>query len=1148
MAHADFVHLRTHTAYSLSEGALKIKDLVALCVDQGMPAIAVTDTNNLFGALEFALAAADAGVQPIIGCQLSIARMDADADSTICNGPPEGHDSLVLLVQNEDGYRNLVALVTRAFLGRGDGEPHVRFSEIEARSDGLIALSGGPSGALGRLLADGQVQKASGVLQRLRGAFPGRLYIELTRHGEEIERRIEDDLIDLAMAHDLPLVATNDVYFADAAMYEAHDVLLCIAQGTHVEDADRRRLTPDHRFRDAAEMRAVFADLPAALDNSLVIARRCAFMPRPHAPILPGFRDAEGRTEADTLRAAARAGLDARLAKLNVDSGPYFERLAFELDVIISMGFPGYFLIVADFIQWAKQRGIPVGPGRGSGAGSVVAWALTITDLDPLRFGLLFERFLNPDRVSMPDFDIDFCQDRRDEVIAYVQDKYGADRVAQIVTFGTLQARAALRDVGRVLGMPYGQVDRICKLVPFNPAKPPTLSQALEQEPQLREARSGDETVARLIDIAMKLEGLYRHISTHAAGVVIADRPLTELIPLYRDPRSDLPATQFSMKYTELAGLVKFDFLGLKTLTVLDRTLRFITRRAEPPDLLDLPLDDPATYAMLGCGDATGIFQMESAGMRDVLRQMKPDCFEDLIALVALYRPGPMDNIPRYNACKHGLEEPDYLHPDLEEILRETFGVIIYQEQVMQIAQKLSGFSLAAADLLRRAMGKKIKAEMKAQRGAFVDGATARGVDAAKAEQIFEQVDKFAGYGFNKSHAAAYALVAYQTAWLKANYPVEFLAALMSLDVGNTDKLNAFRQELDRLGVPLLPPDVNRSDASFTVEIIRNGSEKPAIRYALAAIRNVGEQAMAELVAEREENGAFTDEFDFARRLGGRMANRRQMENLVRAGALDCLNLNRRQVFENIDILVKLGQVAAEERETSQTNLFGEAARDLPPIGADRPDLADWSPMERLDQEFEAAGSYLSAHPLDAYGARLSRLRAVPSTALADVARGDTRRLAGVVLGLRERTSSKGNRFAYVRLADTAGAYEVLAFSELLAGARDLLEPNARVLITAEVRADGEGVRLMASKIEALDEAVKQIDTGIQVRIDDPGCLEIVRGRIAAWQPGRGRVSLVIGIEAAREVELVLPDGYAVPAEASDLLGSLAGVAGVTEI
>ena len=1147
MAHADFIHLRVHTAYSLSEGALKIKDLVALCVERDIPAIAVTDTNNLFGALEFAVTAAAAGIQPIIGCQLSIARMEADAGGGIRHGRPPGHDTLVLLVQNEDGYRNLVSLVSKAYLEAGNAEPHVRFEDVEAHSGGLIALAGGPSGALGRLLADGQVQKASGVLQRLRGAFPDRLYIEVARHGEEIERRIEDDLIELASTYELPLVATNDVYFADEAMYEAHDVLICIAQGTHVADPDRRRLTPEHRFRPAAEMRAVFADLPEALDNTVVIARRCAFMPSPREPILPGFPIAQGTTEADVLREAAQAGLEARLKGRNLDPKPYRDRLEFELDVIVSMGFPGYFLIVADFIQWAKRQGIPVGPGRGSGAGSVVAWSLTITDLDPLRFGLLFERFLNPDRVSMPDFDIDFSQDRRDEVIRYVQDKYGAERVAQIITFGTLQARAALRDVGRVLGMPYGQVDRICKLVPFNPAKPPSLAQALEQEPQLREIRRGDETVARLIDIAMKLEGLYRHTSTHAAGVVIADRPLTELIPLYRDPRGGLPATQFSMKYTEMAGLVKFDFLGLKTLTVLDRALKLIAKREDPPDLLDLPLDDAKTYAMLGRGDATGVFQMESAGMRDALRHMKPDCFEDLIALVALYRPGPMENIPRYNNCKHGLEAPDYLHADLEEILRETFGVIIYQEQVMQIAQRLSGFSLAAADLLRRAMGKKIKSEMAAQRGAFVHGAVARGVDAAKAEQIFEQVDKFAGYGFNKSHAAAYALIAYQTAWLKAHHPVEFLAALMTLDLGNTDKLVAFKQELERLGVALLPPDVNRSEESFSVEILGNGTEKRAIRYALAAIKNVGEQAMADLVAERDRNGPYADELEFARRLGGRIANRRQMENLARAGALDALNPNRRQVFESIDLLVKLSQEAAEERETNQTNLFGEAGEELSPL-ADRADVADWPSSDRLENEFEALGLYLSAHPLDAYDSRLKRLRVVSSNALGNTAQGGTHRLAGTVNAKRERTSSKGNRFTDIQLTDRGGTYTVRAFSEVLAAARDLLEPNTRVLITAEIRSDGEGVSLMAQRIESLDEAVKAVDTGIEVRIADPGCLETVRGQIAGWPSGRGRVSLLIGIDPAREVELVLPGSYAVPAEAPDQLGTLAGVAAVNEV
>ena len=1164
MPHADFVHLRVHTAYSLSEGAIKTADLVKLCVAEAMPAVAVTDANNLFGALEFAMAAAAEGVQPIIGCQLAVAPMEAAsaAESAarpgLRNGRRRNRDALVLLVQNAEGYDNLMTLVSRGFLESEAGDAHVSFGDIAAHASGLIALTAGASGALGRLLAEGQVQKASGALQQLREAFPDRLYVELTRHGEEIERRIEDDLVDLAMTHDLPLVATNEAYFADAAMYDAHDALLCIAEGAHVVQQDRRRLTPEHRFRSAAEMRALFADLPEALDNTLVIARRCAFMPEPREPILPRYEAAGGGTEADALTEAARAGLETRLEAGVYAAGasagereamakPYRERLAYELETIIGMGFPGYFLIVADFIQWAKKRQIPVGPGRGSGAGSVVAWALTITDLDPLRFGLLFERFLNPDRVSMPDFDIDFCQDRRDEVIRYVQDKYGADRVAQIITFGTLQARAAIRDVGRVLGMPYGQVDRISKLVPFNPAHPPTLAEALEKEPQLREMRAGDEQVARLLDLAMALEGLYRHTSTHAAGVVIADRPLVELVPLYRDPRSELPATQFSMKYTELSGLVKFDFLGLKTLSVLDRALKLIPE-AVRPDLLALPFDDAPTYAMLGRGDTAGVFQMESAGMRDALRQMKPDSIEDLIALVALYRPGPMDNIPRYNNCKHGREQPDYLHPDLEEILRETFGVIIYQEQVMQIAQKLSGFSLARADLLRRAMGKKIQSEMDAQRDAFVDGAVARGVDESKARRIFEQVDKFAGYGFNKSHAAAYALIAYQTAWLKANHPVEFFAALMTLDLGSTDKLGVIRQELQRLDIPLLPPDVNRSEAAFSVESTGNGTARRAIRYALAAIRKVGAQAMEDLAAERRSGGAFKDEFDFAQRLGSALANRQQLENLVRAGALDCLNPNRRQLFESIDRLVGLGQAAAHARDSNQASLFGEDGDGLPPDEQRRPDVADWSAMERLDHEFDAVGFYLSAHPLDAHERRLRRLGVVPHAEVVRRAESGACKLAGIVAARQERTSPKGTRFAYVRLTDSSGAFEVVVFSELLAQSRDHLEANSRVLVTAESRAEGDGVRLIANRIEPLERAIDGIGTGVQIRVADFACLETVKSEIEGWKRGRGRVSILIGIDSGREVEVILPGGYTVPADGTPGLDALAGVSEVREL
>ena len=1143
MPHAGFVHLRVHSAYSLSEGAIKVDELVQLCVRERMPAVAITDTGNLFGALEFGLAAAAAGVQPIIGCQLAVAR-DAPGNGKGNGAPRARLDALALLAQDETGYRNLCALSTKAYLETEGDAPHVTLDDIESHAAGLIALTGGRDGALARLLLEGQRPAAEALLDRLAAAFPNRLYVEIGRHGLDDEQRVEIDLLALAEQRGLPIVAANDCYFADAGMFEAHDALLCIAQGKQIVEADRRRLNPDFRFRSADEMRALFADLPDACDNTLAIARRCAFMPMKRNPILPAFPTEAGVSEADALRALALAGLDARLAGLDdAARKPYRDRLDYELDVISKMGFPGYFLIVADFIQWAKRQGIPVGPGRGSGAGSVAAWTLTITDLDPLRHGLLFERFLNPERISMPDFDIDFCQDRRDEVIRYVQEKYGVDRVAHIITFGTLQARAALRDVGRVLGLPYGYVDKICKLVPFNPAKPVKLKDAIAGEAQLQAMADEDPAVARLFDIAIKLEGMYRHASTHAAGVVIGDRPLVELLPLFRDPRSQLPATQFSMKYVEAGGLVKFDFLGLKTLTVLERAVELLQARGVTLDLLNLPLADDKTFDMLARGDTMGIFQLEGSGMRDTLRGLKPDAFEDIVALVALYRPGPMENIPRYINCKHGREQPDYLHPQLEGILKETFGVIIYQEQVMQIAQVLSGFNLGAADILRRAMGKKNKAEMASQRQAFIAGAVARGVDAGQAEHIFDLVDKFAGYGFNKSHAAAYALIAWQTAYLKANYPVEFTAASMSLDIGNTDKLNLFRQDLERMGIKLLPPDINESGASFTVEALADGAR--AVRYALGAIRNVGGQAMAAVVAERDANGPFKDAFDFAQRVGAAGVNRRQLESLVKAGAFDALTPNRRQLFDSVETLVRIA-AATTAQDERQDSLFGSA----PPVAAPRgglPLVEDWPRMERLAQEFEATGFYLSAHPLDAYARVAERLGVTPIATLGAGAAGARPRLAGVVIRKQERTSAKGNRFAFVQLSDKSGVIEVVVFSELLAQAREILEPGTAVLMTAEARTDGEGLRLTAHSAERLEDAAKEAFAGLKIVVDAPASLPGLKKTLAAGARGKGRVTLVVSVNPEQEVEIRLPGGYAISPDLAAAMRSVPGVAAVRE-
>ena len=1159
MSDPVFIHLRVHTAYSLSEGAIKLPKLVELCREHDMPAVAVTDTNNLFGALEFSLAASRVGIQPIIGTQIDIAREGEAARKSNGKAEVTRHDRLVLLVQNEIGYENVMEIESEAFLTTEHGDTHTTLEKLAERADGLLCLAGGPDGPLGRLIADGQGPAAEAMCKRLSDMFPGRFYIEIQRHGTAVERQTEAGLLKLAYNHNIPLVATNDAYFATADMYEAHDALLCIAGGTYVAEQERRRLTEHHHFKSAAEMRQLFADLPEAVDNTVVIARRCAYMPPERAPILPPFEIEGASNEEEALRLMAREGLEARLEnQVYIDdmdaeareetARPYRERLDFELNVIIEMGFPGYFLIVADFIQWSKDHGIPVGPGRGSGAGSVVAWALTITDLDPLKFGLLFERFLNPERVSMPDFDIDFCQDRRDEVIRYVQDKYGDDKVAQIITFGKLQARAVLRDVGRVLGMPYRQVDTITKLVPFNPAQPPTLQEAIDGEPQLRAMRDGDETVAQLIDNSLKLEGLYRHASTHAAGVIIGDRRLAELVPLYKDPRSEMPATQFSMKYAEAAGLVKFDFLGLKTLTVLDRAVKLIALREDPPDLLNLPLSDKKTFEMLSKGNTVGVFQLESSGMRDVLRNMRPDTFEDIIALVALYRPGPMDNIPRYIACKHGEEEPDYLHPTLQPILEETYGVMIYQEQVMQIAQLLSGYSLGGADLLRRAMGKKIAAEMEAQRKDFVDGAVGNGVDRAQAGRIFDQVDKFAGYGFNKSHAAAYALVAYQTAYLKANYPVEFLAASMTLDLGNTEKLNVFRQELDRLKIPLLPPDINKSGVVFGVETIVNGTTVFAVRYALAAIKNVGRQAMEELVAERDTNGTYADLADFATRLGQSGANKRQFENLVRAGAFDSLDPNRKRLFEGAEGVMRLATQSAHERSSGQESLFGGALSEDDNMRLRLPDTLDWPVMERLTHEFEAVGSYLSAHPLDAYAGQLRRLRVTDAADLTTGMAGTAPNVAGVVISRQERTSAKGNRFAFVQVSDTSGVFEVVVFSELLATGRELLEGGQRLLITVDVRADdGAGVRLSATNVRPLDEALANASTELQIVIEDEEAIPGIQHALETGEPGKCKVALIVDIGDHQEVEVKLPRKIALTGDFRAAVAHLPGVVAVLD-
>jgi DNA polymerase III subunit alpha len=1159
-----FVHLRLHSAYSLLEGALKIEGLAKRAKADSMVALAITDTNNLFASLEFSEKLAGAGIQPILGCTLTVDFADGETGGEVPDrrGIAGRRGRLALLAKEETGYANLMALSSAAYLDAAETDvPHVSLARIEASAAGLICLTGGPDGPLDAALRDGRQEIAKGRIEYLRRLFGDRLYLEVQRHGLESEAVIEPELMGLAYAAGLPLVATNEPYFAAPEDYEAHDALICIAEGRYVSEDDRRRLTPNHYFKTQAEMADLFADLPEAIDTTIEIARRCAYRPRTRKPILPQFvakasGDPSGQlgAEASELTAQAEAGLKRRLEIAGPAAGcsneSYAERLAYELSVIIRMQYQGYFLIVADFIKWAKAHDIPVGPGRGSGAGSVVAWALTVTDLDPMRFGLLFERFLNPERVSMPDFDIDFCQERRDEVISYVQQKYGSDRVAQIITFGRLQARVVLRDVGRVLSMPYGQVDRLCKLVPNNPANPVSLTEAVAGEPKLQEARDQEPAVAHLISIAEKLEGLNRNASTHAAGIVIGDRPLVSLVPLYRDPRSSLPATQLNMKWVESAGLVKFDFLGLKTLSVLNRAEQLVRERGQELDIRGIPLNDTKTYELLSRGETIGVFQLESTGMRDSLRKLKPDRFEDIIAMVALYRPGPMDNIPTYINRKHRTEAVLTLHPLLAPILEETYGVIIYQEQVMQIAQVLSGYSLGEADLLRRAMGKKIKAEMAQQESRFIEGAVRNGVEQARARFIFELVDKFAGYGFNKSHAAAYALIAYQTAYLKANHPVEFLAATMTFDMSNTEKLASFAEEARRMGISMLPPAINASGVDFLPEI-------GGIRYALAALRNVGTGAAASLVEERKGRGVYRGIGDLAQRIDTRIVNKRVVEALASAGALDQLESNRAKLLANADAILGFSIRSAENRAVGQNDLFGAAgpvARQVT-AGLQLREVRAWPGIGALEREHEAIGYYLTGHPLDEYAPVLSAMnvetwRNLERRAGAAAEHGV---LAGIVINKRERPSRQGGRFAFASFSDQTGQFEAIIFSEALADAGELLEPGAAVLIHVEAKRDGDAVKLRALMIQSLDHAAAQIQRGLTITLDETAGDELastlvaLRTRLRAG--GSGEIRLLTRLpDVNRQVELVLAGRYHVtPALARDLQG-LEGVRSVHPI
>jgi DNA polymerase-3 subunit alpha len=1144
-----FIHLHVHSAYSLLEGALQLDAILARAKDDKQPAIGVADTANLFGALEFSDKAVKKGIQPIIGCELPIdfAAAEERISERGFHGW-QGKSSVVLIAADETGFENLSALVSKAYLDGEGGQARAQLDWLRRETlDGVICLTGGPEGAIDMQFAAGQDQKALARIDRLRELFDDRLYVELQRHGRPQEASVEPRLIDYAYRHGVPLVATNEPFFNAPDDFEAHDALLAIAGGTVLAQTARRKLNDQYYFKTREEMVALFDDLPEALDSTVEIAMRTNYRPRKRDPILPKFaaavdvtEDEAIATEAAALRAMAEEGLDRRLAAHGLAPGKteaeYRDRLAMELDIIQAMKFPGYFLIVADFIRWGKANGIPVGPGRGSGAGSLVAYATTITDLDPLRYNLLFERFLNPERVSMPDFDIDFCQDRREEVIRYVQDKYGSEQVAQIITFGTLQARAVLRDVGRVLQMPYGQVDRICKLVPANPADPWSIERTLKDVPQFRMMAEDDETVADLIAISRKLEGLFRHASTHAAGIIIGDRPLQQLAPLYRDPRSDMPVCQYNMKWSEAAGLVKFDFLGLKTLTTISYAVNMVRAKGLEIDIDAIPIDDPATYQLYARGDTYGIFQFESAGMRRALMELKPDRIEDLIAMNALYRPGPMDNIPSFIDRKHGREPVDYPHPALSKVLDETYGIIVYQEQVMQIAQLLSGYSLGEADMLRRAMGKKIKAEMDNQRVRFRDGAKVNDVSEPMADTIFDLLAKFANYGFNKSHAAAYAWVSYQTAYLKQHHPHEFYAASMTLDMAQTDKLSDFRREAAKKDIEIVPPCVNRSEALFSV---KDGK----IYYALCAVKGVGRQ-VGEHIAEMRGDTPFADLADFANRVDPRVLNKRTLETLVNAGAFDSMVPRREQAFAAIDAVISRAQRSATDRNDGIMDMF---AADVPePINLPG-GVAAWTLAERADREFSAIGFHLSAHPLDAYSDLFERLRVQRWSDFERAVKeagASAGRLAGTIASRQDRRTRKGTPMMILTLSDQSGSFEIIAFSEQINAFGQLLQPGRSVLVQVGADERAEGISLRLLDADPLETVADKLGRRLTVFTATERCLPSVRAQLKPG--GEGQVSfIVIRDGGAREYEIELPGSFRL---SSEVAGGIKALDGVTDV
>jgi DNA polymerase-3 subunit alpha len=1077
-----YIHLRLHTEYSLVDGIVRVKPLVAALADLGIPACAVTDQSNLFAMVKFYRAAIAKGIKPIIGVDAWLANEEEPAQPT----------RFTLLCQTNQGYHNLSELISKSYIeGQHRGIPIIQPAWLEDYSEGLIVLSGGREGDVGRALLSGDQERIQGAVERWQRLFPDCYYLELQRTGRPDEEDYLHAAVELAQAADLPVVATNDVRFLQPDDFEAHEARVCIHDGRTLDDPRRPRNYSEQQYlRSPEEMTELFADIPEALENTVEIARRCNVELTLGKNFLPDFPIPEGMTEDEYFRQQSRQGLDARLDKLFDRNDPEFvekrkpydERLEIELDVIIKMGFPGYFLIVADFIRWAKNNGVPVGPGRGSGAGSLVAYALTITDLDPLEYELLFERFLNPERVSMPDFDVDFCMEGRDRVIDYVAQHYGREKVSQIITYGSMAAKAVVRDVGRVLGHPYGFVDRIAKLIPFEIGM--TLDKALEQEEALAEMVAEDEDVAALMELAKSLEGMARNAGKHAGGVVIAPSKLTDFCPLYCEQGGEGLVSQFDKDDVEAVGLVKFDFLGLRTLTIIDWALKNIERQKGEearPDIEAIPLDDEATFKLLKACQTTAVFQLESRGMKDLIKRLQPDSFEEIIALVALFRPGPLQSgmVDDFINVKHGRKKPEYPHPDIVSILKPTYGIILYQEQVMQIAQVLAGYTLGGADMLRRAMGKKKPEEMAKQRAIFTEGALERGVEEKTATYIFDLMEKFAGYGFNKSHSAAYALVSYQTAWLKTHYPAAFMAAVLSADMDNTDKVVMLIEECRSMNLEVVPPNVNACEYKFAVK------DDKTIFYGLGAIKGVGEGAIEGIMTSRRDEGAFRNLFGFCRRIDLKKANRRTLEALIRAGALDELGPNRATLMASLETAIHMAEQHHHNLASGQDDMFGVA---VPAETASERyvEAKDWDDEIRLNGEKETLGLYLTGHPIDRYDAEIDQFVTHRIAALNP--NGDqTITVAGLVVAIRTMNTRRGDKMAFVTLDDRTGRVELAVFSEPYLHYRDLLAKDRLVVVEGEVSVDEYtgGVKMSARKIYDIDHAREAFAKRLVLKVDE---------------------------------------------------------------